>query len=196
MAVFHPTIQPKVHIPDITHPTFYSITSLQWYRGASCAPSFILSEPPLRTAPILGPPQWGDGQPDADPNTVGPSQPAVEFVDWNGYNVLQGLVEARDCEGCWNTVMKAWGSGEEKVLAKNFGLLFNTGRIEDRGRDLDLPRRWQSRTTPGSVSVASVARGSELAHTDVANRPEVLPPLDRDNSGCHLSSFLCLSEQY
>ena len=38
IAPFHPTIQPKVHIPDITHPTFYSTTALQWYPGASCAP--------------------------------------------------------------------------------------------------------------------------------------------------------------
>ena len=47
MAPFHPTIQPKVHIPDITHPTFYSTTALHWYRGASCPPPpFISSEPP------------------------------------------------------------------------------------------------------------------------------------------------------
>ena len=38
IALFHPTIPPKVHIPDITHPSFYSTSSLQWYRGASCAP--------------------------------------------------------------------------------------------------------------------------------------------------------------
>ena len=28
---FHPTIPPQVHIPDITHPSFYSTSSLQWY---------------------------------------------------------------------------------------------------------------------------------------------------------------------
>ena len=38
VAPFHPTIPPRVHVPDVTQPTFYSTTSLQWYRGASCAP--------------------------------------------------------------------------------------------------------------------------------------------------------------
>ena len=50
--------------------------------------------------------------------------------------------------------------------------------------------------TPGSVTVASVASGSLLAHNDVATCPEVLSPLDRDISGCQLSSFLCLPEEY
>ena len=50
--------------------------------------------------------------------------------------------------------------------------------------------------TPGSVIVASVGSGPQLPHTDVATHPEVLPPNSRDISGCHLSSFLCLSEDY
>ena len=50
--------------------------------------------------------------------------------------------------------------------------------------------------TPGSVIVASVGSGPQLPHTDVATYPEVLPPNSRDISGCHLSSFLCLSEDY
>ena len=50
--------------------------------------------------------------------------------------------------------------------------------------------------TPGSVIVASVGSGPQLPHTDVATHPEVLPPHDRDVGGCHLSSFLCLSEDY
>ena len=41
--------------------------------------------------------------------------------------MLRGLVEARDCEVGWNKVMKAWGSGDEKVVSKNFELLFNAG---------------------------------------------------------------------
>ena len=48
--------------------------------------------------------------------------------------------------------------------------------------------------TPGSVIVASVESGLQLPHTDVATHPEVLPPDNRDISGCHLSSFLCLSK--
>ena len=51
-------------------------------------------------------------------------------------------------------------------------------------------------TAPGSVIVASVGSGPQLPHSDVATHPEVLPPNSRDISGCHLSSFLCLSEDY
>ena len=50
--------------------------------------------------------------------------------------------------------------------------------------------------TPGSVIVASVGSGAQLPHSDVATHPEVLPPNSRDISGCHLSTFLCLSEDY
>ena len=50
--------------------------------------------------------------------------------------------------------------------------------------------------TPGSVIVASVGSGAQLPHTYVANHPEVLHPDNCDSSGCHLSSFLCLSEDY
>ena len=218
---------PQVHVPDVTHPNFYSTTSLQWYRGASCAPPFISSEPPVRTEPLPDPPHGVMGSPDPTPDRVGPFQPPINFVDGNGYIVLRGLVEARDCEVGWNKVMKAWGSGDEKVVAKNFELLFNTARSEEQAKDTGLPRRWQSKSTlgsgvggplfkkfhppltesvpgvgdlhpmtPGSVIVASVGSGPQLPHTDVATHPEVLPPHDREVSGCHLSSFLCLSEDY
>ena len=50
--------------------------------------------------------------------------------------------------------------------------------------------------TPGSVIVASVGSGAQVPHTDVATNPEVLPPNNKDISGCHLSGFLCLSEEY
>ena len=50
--------------------------------------------------------------------------------------------------------------------------------------------------TPGSVIVASAGSWSQLPHTDVATHPGVLPPKDGDISRCHLSSFLCLSEEY
>ena len=123
--------------------------------------------------------------------------------------------------------MKAWGSGDEKVVTKNFQLLFNAARREDHAKDPELPRRWQSKSnlgsgvggplfkkfhphltesvpqlgdlhpmTPGSVIVANVGSGAHLSHSDVATHPEVLPPNTRDISGCHLSSFLCLSEDY
>ena len=107
-----------MHIPDITHPTFYSTSALQWYRGASCAPHFIWSEPPLRTEPLPEPPHGVMGNPDPAPDRVGPSQLPLNFVDGNGYIVLRGLVEARDCKVGWGKVMKAWGSGNEKVVAK------------------------------------------------------------------------------
>ena len=169
------------------------------------------------------------GNPDPAPDRVCPSQPPLNFVDGNGYIVLRGLVEARDCEVGWNKVMKAWGSGDEKVVAKNFELLLNTARSEDQAKDPELPRsrRWQSKSNlgsgvggplfkkfhphltesvpgvgdlhpkaPGSVIVGSVGIGPQLPHTDVATHPEVLPPNSRDISGCHLTSFLCLSEDY
>ena len=148
IAPFHPTIPPQVHIPDITHPTFYSTSSLQWYRGASCARPFISSQPPLRTEHFPDPPHWVMGNP--APERVGPSQPPLNFVDSNGYIVLRGRVEPRDCEVGWNKVMKAWGSGNENVVAKNFEPLFNAGRSEDQARDLDLARHWQSKSALGS----------------------------------------------
>ena len=139
-----------MHIPDITGPPFYSTTSLQWYRGASYAPPFISREPPLRTEQFTDPPHGVMSNPDPAPHRVGPSQPPLNFVDGNGYIVLRGLVEARDCEVGWNKVMKAWGSGDENVLAKVFEPLFNAGRSEDQARDPDLPRRWQSKSSQGS----------------------------------------------
>ena len=50
--------------------------------------------------------------------------------------------------------------------------------------------------TPGNVIVASVGSGPQLPHTDLATHPEVLPPSDREVGDSHLSSFLCLSEDY
>ena len=150
IAPFHPTIPPQVHVPDVTHPTFYSTTSLQLYRGASCAPPFISSEPPVRTEPLPDPPHGVMGSSDPTPDRVGPSQPPLNFVDGNGYIVLRGLVEARDCAVGWNKVIKAWGSGDEKVVAKNSEPLFNAPRSEEQAKDPGLPRRWQSKSTLGS----------------------------------------------
>ena len=93
----------------------------------------------------------GSLDPAPDSLRVGPSQPPLNFVDGNGYIVLRGLVEARDCEVGWNKVMKAWGSGDEKVVAKNFELLSNAARSEEQAKDPALPRRWQSKSTLGSV---------------------------------------------
>ena len=81
-------------------------------------PPFISSEPPLHTEPLPGPRRGVMGNRDPDSYRVEPSQPPINFVDGNGYIVLQGTVEARDGEGGWNKVMKAWGSGDEKVLAR------------------------------------------------------------------------------
>ena len=190
-------------------------------------PPFISSEPPLRTEPLPDPLHGVMGNPDPAPDRVGPCQPPLNFVDGNGYIVLPGLVEARDCEVGWNKVMKAWGISDEKVVSKNFELLFNASRSEDQARNPELPRRWQSKSTlgsgvggplfnkfhphltesvsqvgdlhpvrPGSVIVASVGSGAKLPHSDVTTHPEVLPPDRRDISGCHPSSFLCLSEDY
>ena len=90
------------------------------------------------------------GNPDPAPDRVGPSQPPLNVANGNGYIMLRGLMEARDCEVGWNKVMKAWGTGDEKVVAKNLQLLFNARRSEDQARDTNLPRRWQSKSSLGS----------------------------------------------
>ena len=73
-----PPSPPQVHVPDVTHPTFYSTTSLQWYRGASCAPPFISSEPPVRTEPLPDPPHGVMGSPDPTPTMLAPlSRPST-----------------------------------------------------------------------------------------------------------------------
>ena len=82
------------------------------------APPLISSESPLRTETLPEPPHGVMGNPDPAPDRVGPSQAPLNFVDGNGYIVLRGPVEARDCEVGWGKVMKAWGSGGEKVVAK------------------------------------------------------------------------------
>ena len=51
IAPFHPTIPREVHIPDITHRTWYSTTALQWYRGSCCAPPL----PSFRASPASAP---------------------------------------------------------------------------------------------------------------------------------------------
>ena len=113
-------------------------------------PPFILSEPPLRTEPLPDPHHGVMGNPAPGPNKVGPLHPPLNLVDGNGYIVLRGLMEPRDCEVRWNKVMNAWGSGDEKVVAKNFELVFNASRSEDEATDPELPRRWQSKSTLGS----------------------------------------------
>ena len=47
---------------------------------------------------------------------------------------------------------------------------------------------------PSSVIVASDGSGPQLPHTNIATHPKVL--FGKDISGCHLSSFLRLSEDY
>ena len=59
--------------------------------------------------------------------------------------VLQGVVEAKNYEGEWGKVTKAWGIGDEKVVAKNFQLVFNAGLSEEHAKDYALPRRWKSK---------------------------------------------------
>ena len=136
-------------------------------------------------------------------------------------------MEARDREVAWNKVMKAWGSGDEKVVAKNFELLFNAAQSEDQAKDPELPRRWKSKSTLGSGVggphfkkfhphlTESVPQVGDLHPMTLAASswrvwgvgrssptpmspptPRCSPPNSRDISGCHLSSFLCLSEDY
>ena len=69
--------------------------------------------------------------------------------------------------GC-NKVLKAWGSGDEKVVAKNFELLFNAVRSEEQAKDPGLPRRWQSKSidkVEGRLGGANpVGGGVSVAH--------------------------------
>ena len=90
IAPFHPTVQPKVHIPDIAHPTFYSTTALQWFRGSSCAPPLISSEPRLRTEPLPEPPLGMMCDSPADPNSAGPSQPPPHLCSWERLHCASG----------------------------------------------------------------------------------------------------------
>ena len=132
-----------------------------------CPPPFISSDPPLRTEPLPDPPHGVMGNPDPAPDRVGPSQPPLNFVDGNGYIVLQGLVEARNCEVGWNKMMKAWGSGDEKIVWENLELLFNASRSENQARDPELPRRWQSKSTLGR------ALGGRSSRSSTATSPKV-----------------------
>ena len=72
------------------------------------------------------------GHADPAPDRVGPSQPPLNFVDGNGCIVFRGLVEARDCEVGWNKVMKACGSGDEKVVSKNLSCFSAPGGVKMR----------------------------------------------------------------
>ena len=101
IAPFHPTIQPKVHISNITHPTFYSTSSLQWYRGASCAPpaSFRVNPPSAANPfpnPLMGlwatptPPPTGLAPP-SRPSTLLMGTPTLCF------------------RGLWNHGIGRWG---------------------------------------------------------------------------------------
>ena len=63
--------------------------------------------------------------------------------------MLHGVVDAKDCEVGWGKVMRAWGSGDEKVVGKISELLFNAGLSEEQERDPPFPRRWQSKGSLG-----------------------------------------------
>ena len=49
---------------------------------------------------------------------------------------------------------------------------------------------------PCSVIVSVAESGDQLPHTDVSTAPDMLPPLDRHPSGCHISTFVVLCPQY
>ena len=105
--------------------------------------------PPSTPNPFPTPPHGVTGHSPVDRNRVEASQPPLNFVDGNGYIVLRAVVEAKDCEVGGYKVMRVWGSGDKKVMGKNFELLFNAGLSEDQARDLELPRHWQSKSSLG-----------------------------------------------
>ena len=49
---------------------------------------------------------------------------------------------------------------------------------------------------PCSVIVSGAESGDQLPHTDVSTAPDMLPPLDRHPSGCHISTFVAVSPKY
>ena len=49
---------------------------------------------------------------------------------------------------------------------------------------------------PCSVIVSGAQSGDQLPHMDVSTAPDMLPPLDRHPSSCHISTFVALSPQY
>ena len=138
-----------VHIPDITHPTFYTTTALQWFRGSCCAPLIYFKRTPPPHLTPSPPPVGVKCDSPADPKRVGPAQSPLNFIGGSGYIVLRGVVDAKDCEVEWGKVMKAWGNGDEKVVNKSFELLFNAGLSEEQAKDPSLPRRWQSKGSLG-----------------------------------------------
>ena len=135
-------------------------------------------------------------------------------------------MEAKNCKVWWNKVMRAWGGGDKKVVGKlwscstparvrsrqgilNFPGVGNTKarRVKGWGRPLSrsyTPPLVESVAevgklhpmTPGSIILATSGSGPQLPHPDIATHPQALPPYNRHISGCHLSSFLCLSEEY
>ena len=63
--------------------------------------------------------------------------------------------------------MKACGSGDGKVVAKNFKVLFNAGRSEHQARDPDHPRCWQPLFDEARFAARTCTRAS--LNNDKAN---------------------------
>ena len=73
-----------------------------------------------------------------------------------------------------NKVTEAWGSGEEKVVRKNFELLLNAGLSEEQPKDPDL--RWCSH------SQNSLGQGMEGVFKKFYPPPSCKVPLRSGNS--------------
>ena len=104
-------------------------------------------------------------------------------------NAARSEDEARDTDLPWRWQSKSsLGQGVGGPLFK----MFHTPLMES------VPQAGNHHPmAPGSVIVASMGSGPQLPHTDVATHPELPPPPDdRDILECHLSIFLCLSEDY
>ena len=96
------------------------------------------------------------------PTGFAPRSPPLNFVDGKGYVVIRGVVEAKDCEVGWNKVMKVWGSGEHKVVGKNFELLFNAGLSEEQAKVLMVGyQKWRAES-PGATVCCLCMRSRAL----------------------------------
>ena len=79
----------------------------------------------------------------AEPNNISPWLPPIKFLDGNGLHGASGWeVEAKDCEIGRGKVGKAWGNGDERVVAKEIEGLFNIGASEEYAKETSLRLHW------------------------------------------------------
>ena len=137
---------------------------------------------------------------------------------------MKGLLFEGQCGPTWAKVERIFEDGSEKVVP-SFDHVFNVESAE-AGRALEMPERWQLKPSNSTsltgalvckvverlhaqiggfinlhdmnpaLMVVSQYTADQLDHTDFCRDPSVLPLVDGQVSGCHLSTFLVLSSEY